>query len=97
MMPCLGGARATRETTVNLQMRHRRLMKEHADPADEFDFQALKVALQILAAVLVGLFVSLMTDGGEPAITAPGASDQARNHASIQRTTLPSGENHAQG
>jgi hypothetical protein len=97
MMPCLDGVRATGETTMNLQMRHRRLMREHADTADEFDFQALKVALQILAAVVVGLFVSVMTDGGEPTITAPGASDQARNHASIQRTTLPSWEHHAQG
>jgi hypothetical protein len=82
---------------MKLLIRHRQLMREHADKVDEFDFQALKVALQILAAVVIGLFVSLMTDGGDSAITAPGASDQARNHASVQRTTPPSGEYHAQG
>ena len=82
---------------MNLQMRHRRLMKEHADPADEFDFQALKMALQILVVVAVCLLVILTSGSVEPAVMAPGASDQPRNHAAIQHLTPNPGYAHAQG
>ena len=81
---------------MNTHSRHHRLMKEYVDPADKFDFQALKMALQFLAAVVIMLFAMVATDGGDAAVTAPGAADQPGNHASIERTTSPSGARHAQ-
>ena len=81
---------------MSMQTRHHRLMKEHVDPADEFDFQALKMALQFLAAVVIVVLAMVATDGGDAAVPGPGAADQPRNHASIERTTAPSRARHAQ-
>jgi hypothetical protein len=75
------------ERAMKLQMRHRQLTGEPADPADEFDVQALKAALQILAAVIFGVLAGIATDKVEASILAPG--DETQNHAPVRALAPP--------
>ena len=62
-------------------IRHQRLMKEHADPADDTDLGALSVAAKIAVAVFLVVLVSLFVGGDDLSIgaRAAGGSSQTSN------------------
>jgi hypothetical protein len=70
-------AAALKENVMKLQMRHQRLMKEHVDPKNEFDFGALKVATQIAIALVIALTMSTMIDGDDATLAAHAITERS--------------------